>query len=103
MQSEYDYSVINPVVDKSKLRELAYMIKGMPAPTIYKPTLYVRKINSNNNGNQNIYGNNVAAWRIQTLVASSSYERKPSLGEIVVRRRRENNFLNSILFITKGI
>jgi hypothetical protein len=88
MNTQYDYSVINPVVDKSKLRELAYMIKGQVAPTttIHKPTLYLRKINTNNNANiQNVYGNNVAAWRTQ---GASSFQR-PSPGEIAVRRRHE--------------
>jgi hypothetical protein len=71
MQTEYDYSVVSPVakVDKRKLRELAYMIAGRPAPTIRKPTLYIRRVNANNNGNiQNVYGNNIAAWK--TLEAS---------------------------------
>jgi hypothetical protein len=45
------------------------MIAGRPAPTIHKPTLYIRKVNANNNGNiQNVYGNNIAAWK--TLGAS---------------------------------
>jgi hypothetical protein len=87
MQTQYDYSVIRPVVDKSKLRELAYMIKRASAPPIRKPTLYLGKISANNvNRNmQNVYGNNVAAWRTQR---ASSFQR-PSLGDIAVRNRRD--------------
>jgi hypothetical protein len=91
MQTEYDYSVVNPsaVVDKIKLRELAYMIKGQvdSTPTIYKPTLHLRKVNTNNNGYgniQNVYGNNVQAWK----ALGASYMR-PSAGEIAAKRRRE--------------
>ena len=97
MQTQYDYSVINPVVDKSKLRELAYMIKGASAPTIHNhmPTLYLRKPNPNSYGKiQNVYGNNVAAWRTQAL-AASSYQR-PSPGDIAVRRRRDNERKTSL-------
>jgi hypothetical protein len=86
MQTEYEYSVVRPVVDKSKLRKLAYFIKGQTAPPIRRPTLYLRKINTNNNGNiPNVYGNNVAAWRTQ---GASSFQR-PSPGDIAVRRRHE--------------
>jgi hypothetical protein len=86
MQTEYDYSVVRPVVDKSKLRKLAYMIKGGVAPSIRRPTLYLRKFNTNNGNNiKNVYGNNVAAWRTQ---GASSFQR-PSPGEIAVRRRHE--------------
>jgi hypothetical protein len=56
----YDYEVVQPPVDKRKLVELAHMIAGKSVPTIRKPTLYLRKVNTNI---QNIYGNNVAAWK----------------------------------------
>ena len=88
MKTEYDYSVVRPVVDKSKLRELAYMIRGEVPSTIRKPTLYLRKIGTNyDNGNsniQNVYGNDVAAWK--TLGASYN---SPSAGAIAAKRRRE--------------
>jgi hypothetical protein len=88
MQTEYDYSVVRPTVDKSKLRELASIIPGRPVPTIRRPTLYLRKVNTNGYRNtQNVYGNNVAAWRTQTQGASSF--QRPSPGEIAVRRRHE--------------
>jgi hypothetical protein len=61
------------------------MIAGRPAPTIRKPTLYIRKVNANNNGNiQNVYGNNIADWKTLGV----SYQR-PNAGEIAARRRRE--------------
>jgi hypothetical protein len=87
MQTEYDYSVVRPSVDKSKLRELVYMIKGAAAPPIRRPTLYLRKINTipQKSDIQNVYGNNVAAWK---TLGASSYNR-PSPGEIAVRRRHE--------------
>jgi len=88
MQTEYDYSVINPVVDKSKLRELAYMVKGEIAPTIHKPTLYLRKTNANNI--QNVYGNNVQAWRTQAASSLGRPSQGQGRGEITVRRRIEN-------------
>jgi hypothetical protein len=87
MQTEYDYSVVRPTVDKNKLRELASMISGRPAPIIHKPTLYLRKFNSkSNNIQRNVYGNNIAAWKTQ---GASSFQR-PSRGETAAKRRIEN-------------
>jgi len=91
MNTEYDYSVVRPVLGKSKLREVAYMIKGRPAPIIRKPTLYLRNVSANSNtGNiQNVYGNNVAAWKAQAQTLGASSMSRPSPGQIAMRRRHE--------------
>jgi hypothetical protein len=68
------------------------MIAGRPAPTIHKPTLYTRKVNANNNGNiQNVYGNNIAAWKS----LGASYQRL-NAGETAARRRREKETKTAI-------
>jgi hypothetical protein len=64
------------------------MIAGRPAPTIHKPTLYIRKVNANNNGNiQNVYSNNIAARK--TLGAS--YQRPNAGRDCSAKAARERN------------
>lgn len=98
MHTEYDYSVINPVVDKQKLVELAYMIAGKPLPTkgaaslTRKPVLRLRRLGyncRNSNSNKNIYGNDTDSWRRALSASSSGLSSIQSPGQIAVRNRHE--------------